>query len=85
MATKKPAAKTAAKTPAKTTRKPLAKKAGNTGAMHMMPVEVSNWIDRAMSTINHQKGEIERLKTEITELKAYRRWAEQRILRSDHE
>jgi hypothetical protein len=38
-----------------------------------------------MSTINHQKGEIERLKKENTELKAYRRWAEQRILRSEHE
>lgn len=81
MATKKPAAKT----PAKTTRKPVAKKARNTGTKHMMPVEVSNWIDRAMSTINHQKGEIERLKKENTELKAYRRWAEQRILRSEHE
>lgn len=83
MATKKPAAP--AKTPTKTTRKPVAKKAGNTGTKHMMPVEVSNWIDRAMSTINHQKGEIERLKKENTELKAYRRWAEQRILRSEHE
>jgi hypothetical protein len=83
MATKKPAAKTAAKT----TKKPLAKKAGKTGAepQHMMPMEVKNWIDQAHSTINHLRGEIERLKTENTELKAYKRWAEHRILRSDHE
>jgi hypothetical protein len=52
---------------------------------YTLPREVSNWIDQAMSTINHQKGEIERLKTENKELKAYKKWAEHRILRSEHE
>lgn len=51
----------------------------------VMPMEVKNWIDKAHSTINHLKGEVERLKAENRDLKAYKRWAEQRILRSDHE
>lgn len=50
-----------------------------------MPMEVKNWIERAQSIMNHQKGEIERLKRENTELKAYKKWAEHRILRSDYE
>jgi len=50
-----------------------------------MPKEVSDWIERAQSIMNHQRGEIERLKAEIAELKAYKKWAESRILRSDHE
>ena len=81
---------TAKKTPAKkTTPTPLAKKAKSTGVapqkMYSMPPEVKDWIDRAHSTINHQRGEIERLKTENKELKAYKKWAEHRILRSEHE
>jgi hypothetical protein len=52
---------------------------------YSMPMEVKNWIERAQSIMNHQKGEIERLKKENTDLKAYKRWAEHRILRSDHE
>ena len=35
--------------------------------------------------MNHQKGQIERLKKENDELKAWRKWAEHRILRSEHE
>lgn len=50
-----------------------------------MTMEVKNWIERAQSIMNHQKGEIDRLKAEITELKAYKKWAEHRILRSEHE
>lgn len=76
----------------KTTKTPLAKKAKSTAAAptemvpkYMMPKEVSNWIDTAMSTINHLKGEVERLKTENRDLKAYKKWAEHRILRSDYE
>lgn len=53
--------------------------------LYDMTVEVKNWIERAQSTMNHQRGEIERLKAEITELKAYKKWAEHRILRSEHE
>jgi len=50
-----------------------------------MPVEVSNWIDQAMSRMSHMQSEIERLKKENTELKAYRKFAEHRILRSEAE
>lgn len=50
-----------------------------------MPVEVSNWIDQAMSRMSHMQSEIERLKTENSELKAYRKFAEHRILRSEAE
>ena len=52
---------------------------------YAMPIEVKNWIDQAHSTINHLKGEVDRLKTENKELKAYKKWAEHRILRSEHE
>lgn len=52
---------------------------------YSMPREVAEWIERAQSIINHQRGEIERLKAENKELKDWRRWAEQRILRSEHE
>lgn len=45
-----------------------------------MPREVSEWIERANSTINHLKGKIERLERENKELKAYRKFAEGRIL-----
>lgn len=50
-----------------------------------MPMEVKNWIERAQSIMNHQKGELERLRQENKELKAWRRWAETRILGSDFE
>ena len=52
---------------------------------YSMAPEVKDWIERAHATINHHKGEIERLKAENKELKAYKRWAEHRILRSDQE
>lgn len=51
----------------------------------VMPMEVKNWIERANSIMNHQKGEIERLKAENKELKTWRRWAEDRILKADYE
>ena len=50
-----------------------------------MPVEVRDWIERTTSMLNHQKGEIARLKQENKELKAYKAWATHRILRSDQE
>ena len=54
-------------------------------ASYAMPLEVKDWIERAQSIMNHQRGEIERLKKEIQDLKAYKKWAEHRILRSEHE
>lgn len=77
VATKKPPAK--AKVAPKPQRAPEGQKT------YTMPLEVQAWIERAQSIMNHQKGEIERLKTENTELKAYKKWAEHRILRSDYE
>jgi hypothetical protein len=84
-----------AKTPAKKAAKPAVKAKAPTpakkapvkasGPTYAMPLEVKDWIERAQSTINHLRGEVERLKTENAELKAYKRFAEQRILRSDHE
>jgi len=50
-----------------------------------MPQEVKDWIERAQSIMNHQRGEIERLKEENKALKAYRKFAEHRILRSEAE
>lgn len=90
---------TAKKTPAKTASKPVAAKKPAVKAKappkpqsapegqktYTMPQDVKDWIERAQSIMNHQKGEIERLKKENTELKAYKKWAEHRILRSDYE
>jgi hypothetical protein len=50
-----------------------------------MPQEVKDWIERAQSIMNHQRGEIERLKEENKALKTYRKFAEHRILRSEAE
>jgi hypothetical protein len=52
---------------------------------YAMPTEVKDWIERAHATIQHLRGELERVKVENQELRAYRKWAEARILRSQHE
>ncbi len=79
MSTRKPAAKAA---PAP---KPPEAATGPTGPLFNMPQEVSDWIERAQSIMAHQKGQIDRLKAENTELKSYKRWAEQRILGMSNE
>lgn len=53
--------------------------------LYSMPQDVKDWIERAQSIMNHQRGEIERLKEEIKELKAYKVWAANRLMRSEHE
>lgn len=53
--------------------------------MFAMPQEVKDWIDRASSTMKHQANQIAQLKEEIAKLKAYRKFAEQRILGTSHE
>jgi uncharacterized protein YecA (UPF0149 family) len=58
---------------------------GSKEPVYTMPKEVSDWIERAQSIMNHQRGQIESLKAENEKLKSYRKWAEQRILRSEHE
>ena len=50
-----------------------------------MPVEVKEWIDQAASRMKSMQGKIDRLETEIKELKSYKKWAEHRILGSSSE
>ena len=76
--------KAPAKIPAKAIKQPVARKTTQEPTYHM-PVEVRDWIERTTSMMNHQKGEIARLKQENKELKAYKTWATHRILRSDQE
>jgi hypothetical protein len=76
--TKKPAAKAIAP-------KAIAKAPKETSNMFNMPQEVKDWIERAQSIMSHQRGEIDRLKEENKALKAYRQFAEHRILRSEAE
>ena len=52
---------------------------------YAMTREVKEWIERANSTIQPLRGKVARLETENKELKAYQKFAEQRILRSEHE
>lgn len=88
---KKPAVKAktkpvaAKKAPVKA-KAPVARKtASEPVKTYAMPQDVKDWIERANSIMNHQRGEIERLKTENKDLRTWRRWAEDRILKSDHE
>lgn len=85
--TKAPAKKPAAKKPAakKPAVKKTATKAVGAEPMYSMPKEVQEWIDNAMSRMRHMQSEIDRLKTENRDLKSYKKFAEQRILRSDYE
>ena len=50
-----------------------------------MPQEVKDWIDQAMSRMRSMQNKLDKQAEEIAELKAYRKWAEHRILRSEHE
>jgi hypothetical protein len=81
---------TAPKSPAKRSKASIATKPSKPlkaapEPQYSMPREVSAWIEQANATIQYLRGEIDRLKIELNELKAYKKWAEQRILRSDHE
>ena len=50
-----------------------------------MPTEVKNWIELANSRLKHMHSEIDRLKEENKSLKAYRKFAENKITRSEAE
>jgi uncharacterized coiled-coil DUF342 family protein len=50
-----------------------------------MPMEVKEWIDQAASRLKSMQSKIDRLETEIKELKSYKRWAEHKILGSSPE
>lgn len=47
--------------------------------MFAMPQEVKEWIDRASSTMKHQATQILQLKDEIAQLKAYKKFAANKI------
>ena len=79
VAAKKPVAKPAAK------KAPAAKKPVEQEIVHNMPKEVSEWIERASSTMKHLQNQVATLKEENAQLKAYKKFAEGRILRSDHD
>ena len=93
MATKPKSSPVAAKKPAVKAKSPANAKKVSEGALakppkdqpFSMPMEVKEWIDRAQSIMNHQRNQIETLKQENKQLKEWRKWAEHRILRSDHE
>jgi uncharacterized small protein (DUF1192 family) len=50
-----------------------------------LPPEVQDWVEQATSRIRWLTNEVARLKDENKKLKAYQKFAEQRILKSDHD
>ena len=84
---KKPVAKAAPKTPAKKLVLEYIppNKAVKREQTFDMPMEVKEWIDQAASRMKSMQGKIDRLETEIKELKSYKKWAEHRILGSSSE
>ena len=77
----KPATKAKVLTPAK--KAPMASRTQE--EQFRMPLAVSEWIEQATSRMKSQQSKIDRLETENKELKAYKKWAEHRILGSSHE
>jgi hypothetical protein len=79
----------AKKTPAKKTvaKKAAPKRVLVTGHEQTfnMPQEVKDWIDRASSTMKHQANTIAELKTEVAQLKAYKKFAANKILGTSYE
>jgi ribose 1,5-bisphosphokinase PhnN len=84
-APKKPVKRTTVKKATKVAPKPVKAAPKASGAVYTMPVEVKEWIEKANSTINHLKGKVERLEDENAKLKAWKIWAENRILQSSKE
>ena len=52
---------------------------------YRMPKEVSEWIDRAASTMKHQQSKIDDLTEENKKLKIYKKWAEKKILSAEND
>ena len=48
-----------------------------------MPREVSEWIERAQSTMKHLQSKVDDLTKENKELKIYKKWAEKKILSAE--
>ena len=47
--------------------------------MFAMPQEVKEWIERSSSIMKHQATQIAQLKDEVAQLKAYKKWAANKI------
>lgn len=82
-AKKTPAKKVAAKAPAKkapvkAVKRPV-KAPKREEQTFAMPQEVKDWIDRAASTMKHQANQIASMKEEIAQLKAYKKFAVNKI------
>lgn len=82
-AKKTPAKKVAAKAPAKkapvkASKRPVAPSKREERTFDM-PQEVKEWIERASSTMRHQATQIAQLKEELTQLKAYKKFAANKI------
>ncbi len=72
------------KAPAKAVRRPAAPSKPEERTFSM-PKEVSEWIERASSTMKHLQNQVATLKEENAQLRAYRKFAESRILNVSHE
>lgn len=68
----------AKKAPAKAIKRPVVapKREEQTFSM---PKEVQEWIERASSTMKHQANQIASMKEEIVQLKAYKKFAANKI------
>jgi FtsZ-binding cell division protein ZapB len=66
-------------------KKEIANAVDQDAEMFHMPQKVKEWIDRAGSIMTKQKTEIEELKKENKELKAYQQWAQAKILNVSRE
>ena len=85
-AKKVPAKKTVAKkVPAKAAPKAVVRKPVQQEQMHSMSQETKEWIERASSIMKHQASQIAALKDENAKLKAYKKFAEHKILGSSYE
>jgi len=61
------------------------KKTAARAPTYTMPQEVSDWIEHASSRLSYLQSEVDRLKRENNDLKAYKKFAEERLLRYDKE
>ena len=64
-------------------KRAIAEKAQEEQTLYRMPKEVSEWIERASSTMKHQQSKIDDLTKEVKELKIYKKWAEKKILSAE--
>lgn len=64
-------------------KRAIAEKAQEEQPLYRMPREVSEWIERAGSTMKHLQSKIDDLEKENKELRIYKKWAEKKILSNE--